>query len=103
MAKYYGKIGFAISEETKPGVWTDRIIEKIYSGEIQNVYRRWEKSEYLNDDLRYNIELSMLCDSFVIENGHKIKYIVYAGSKWKANSINIEYPRVKITLGGLYE
>lgn len=103
MAKFYGNIGFAQSIESKPGVWTDNIVNKTYSGEIQNNYRRWENSDNLNDDIRVNMELSMLCDSYIMENGSRIKYIEYAGSRWKIASINIEYPRVKLTLGGLYE
>ena len=33
MAKFYGIIGYAITEEIKPGVWTERIIERMYYGD----------------------------------------------------------------------
>ena len=31
MAKFYGVIGYAVTEETKPGVWTEKIIERMFS------------------------------------------------------------------------
>lgn len=30
MAKFYGVIGYAVTEETKPGVWAEKIIERMY-------------------------------------------------------------------------
>lgn len=32
MAKFYGVIGYAVTEETKPGVWTEKIVERMYYG-----------------------------------------------------------------------
>lgn len=34
MAKFYGVIGYAVTEETKPGVWTEKIIERMYYGDL---------------------------------------------------------------------
>ena len=33
MAKFYGVIGYAVTEETKPGVWAEKIIERMYYGD----------------------------------------------------------------------
>ena len=30
MAKFYGVIGYAVTEETKPGVWTEKILSLIH-------------------------------------------------------------------------
>ena len=40
MAKFYGKIGYAITGETKPGVWTDQIVEKDVIGDF--LTNRWD-------------------------------------------------------------
>ena len=34
MAKFSGKIGYAIQVESKPGVWTNQIVEKSYRGDF---------------------------------------------------------------------
>ena len=36
MAKFYGEIGFAISKETAPGVYTDTIERRFYYGEVNS-------------------------------------------------------------------
>ena len=54
MAKFYGKIGYAITGETKPGVWTDQIVEKDVIGDF--LTNRWDiqPSGGVNDDLNSN-------------------------------------------------
>ena len=37
MAKFYGVIGYAVTEETKPGVWAEKIIERMYYGDLTPV------------------------------------------------------------------
>ena len=32
--KYYGKIGYGATEETRPGVYEERITEREYYGEV---------------------------------------------------------------------
>ena len=34
MAKFYGVIGYITTEETKPGVWEEKITERKYAGEL---------------------------------------------------------------------
>ena len=42
MAKFFGKIGFANTEETSPGIWSG-VVERPYYGDVisrgMNVYR----------------------------------------------------------------
>lgn len=40
MAKYYGKIGYVISQETKPGVWEEIPVVKQYCGYMVRQYFR---------------------------------------------------------------
>lgn len=102
MAKYCGAIGFAMPEETAPGVWTDQIVEKIYRGEVIRNFMKWQNSENLNDDLNISNELSVVGDPFLCCNCANIKYATYMGVKWKVNSIDIQYPRLKLSLGGVW-
>ena len=34
MAKFYGKIGYAVRMEIRPGVWDDEITEREYFGDL---------------------------------------------------------------------
>ena len=51
MAKFYGVIGYAVTEETKPGVWTEKIIERMYYGDLIRNTRRLQSAEQLNDNI----------------------------------------------------
>lgn len=102
MAKYYGKIGFAIEEETAPDVWKSVITEKYYYGDILQDSRRWVTSETENDDLLITNRYSILADDFARSNYGTIKYIEDAGAKWKVTQITLNYPRLEINVGGIY-
>ena len=103
MARFFGDIGFSKAVQTSPGVWTDdEIVPHKYKGDLLRVGRRWEKGESLNDDLIVNNYVSVVADSFMMENLHAMKWVECLGSKWKISSAEVEYPRVKLTLGGLW-
>ena len=102
MAKFYGAIGFAKTEETKPGVWEDVIVERSYSGDMPNTSFSFQSSDKVNDNLDVRNEISIVADIFAYQNFHSIRYVVFMGTKWKISSIKPEYPRMKLTVGGLY-
>lgn len=102
MAKFCGYIGFAVTEETVPGVWTDQLTERKYYGDILRNSRRWEKADSLNDNLNINNQISILADPYARENFHLMKYVKFMGSPWKVTNVEVEYPRLILTLGGLY-
>lgn len=103
MAKYYGKIGYICTEETSPGIWTEREIEpKFYYGDILSDVRRWDTSDQVNDNLRISNRISILADPFAFENVEAMKWIEYMGAKWKISSVEVSYPRLVLTLGDVY-
>jgi len=102
MAKYYGAIGYAEMAETKPGVWVEQITERNYYGEQVRNHRRLESSGNLNDDVNVSVEISIVADPFANQNFHKMRYLEFMGAKWKISNIEVQYPRLLLTLGGLY-
>lgn len=60
MAKFYGVIGYAVTEETKPGVWTEKIIERMYYGDLTRNTRRLQSAEQLNDNINVANEISIV-------------------------------------------
>lgn len=102
MAKYFGKVGYAEQVETVPGVWEEKIIERKYYGDVVRNIRKLEKSENLNDDINVSMEISIVADPYAIQNFHAIRYIEFMGSLWKIYNIEVNYPRLVLTIGGLY-
>ena len=103
MAKYYGSIGYADSIETSPGVWTDTYTERNYSGDVQKLTRRWQAGEGVNDDLTINNIISIIADPFAYQNFHKMKYIEWMGAFWKITNVEVQRPRLILTIGGVFD
>lgn len=102
MAKFYGIIGYSVTEETSPGVWTESITERNYYGDVIRNTRRWQPGEGLNDNLTINNIISIVADPFAYQNFHAIRYIKWMGASWKIDNIEVQRPRLILTIGGVY-
>lgn len=102
MAKFYGSIGYAETAETKPGVWEEVITERKYFGDIIRNSRRLQTADKLNDDITVSNEISIVADPFANQNFHSMRYVEFMGAKWKISNIDVQYPRLILTIGGLY-
>lgn len=102
MAKYFGKIGFAVTRETKPGVWEEQIIEKEFYGDVNRISRRLQSAESLNDNVIFSNEISIVSNPFANENFHSIRYAEYMGVKWKVTNVDVNYPRLNLSIGEVY-
>lgn len=103
MAKFYGPIGYAESVETSPGVYDDIMTIRNYSGDLISNNSRWSSSsESTNDDLNINNRISIIADPYAQQNFHSMKYVEFMGTKWKINSVEVKYPRLILTIGGVY-
>ena len=102
MAKFYGEIGYAETVETTPGVWIESITERNYSGDVVRNTRRWQSGENLNDDLIINNLFSIVADPFAYQNFHAMRYIKWMGASWKITNVEVQRPRLILTIGSLY-
>ena len=100
MAKFFGKVGYAISKEVTPGVWKDSITELPYYGDILKKATRWRNGSGLNDDLEVSTRVSIIADEYMLKHFSKIKYIQWMGDLWKVTDIEVNRPRLILTLGG---
>ena len=101
--KHCGKIGFAMGdEESSPGVWTEQITERTYYGDLIRNTRRLQSSGNQNDNILISNEISIIADPFAYENFHAIRYAMYMGTKWKVTSVDVQYPRLILSLGEVY-
>lgn len=102
MAKFYGAIGYAKTVETMPGVWTEQITERDYYGDVIRNSRRLQSSDKVNDDINISNQISIIADPYAINNFHSMRYAEFMGAKWKISDVEVQYPRLLLTLGGLY-
>ena len=102
MAKFYGVIGYAVTEETEPGIYEERIIEKEHFGDVIRNTRRLSNAAKVNDDITISNQISIVSDPFANNNFHSMRYVSFMGSKWKVTEVEVQYPRLILTLGGVY-
>lgn len=102
MAKFFGKIGYGVTEEVKPGVWKNKITEREYFGDLTRITRRLESASQVNDNINISNEISIVADPFAYENFHSMLYAEYNGAKWRISSVEVQYPRLILSIGGLY-
>ena len=102
MAKYFGKIGYAEQVETAPGVWEEQITERQYYGDVVRNIRKLESSGDINDNINVSMEISIVADPYAIQNFHAMRYVEFMGSLWKITSVEVNYPRLILSIGGVY-
>lgn len=102
MPKFYGPIGYAETKETAPGVWTEVITERYYYGDVNRNTRRLQTSDKVNDDINVSNEISIVADPFANGNFHAMRYVGFMGAKWKISNVEVQYPRLILLIGGLY-
>lgn len=102
MAKYAGKIGFVLFDSSVPGVVKEVDSPKFYRGDLLENSRRLQSADQVNDNVTVNNRISIIADPYAKENFHAIRYAEFMGAKWKVTNISVEYPRLVLTLGGVY-
>ena len=102
MAKYYGNIGYVETVEVEPGIWEEQITERPYYGDLTRNTSRYQTSGGVNDNININNNISILADPYANENFQHMRYAVFMGTKWKISNVEIKYPRIILTLGGVY-
>lgn len=103
--KFAGKIGFGICAETEEhsGVWVDTIVEKTYYGDfVKASYRTQTAQDTINDNLVLSHQITIIADPYATQHYQDICYVEVEGAKWKVTYVEIQYPRLRLTLGGVY-
>lgn len=103
MNKFHGVIGFVREVETSPDVFTEESTERGYTCEVLKRDKRWQPSgNVIDDNLTVENRISILADPFALDAMEQIRYLVRGKSKWKVTSVEGDYPRLVLTLGGVY-
>lgn len=102
MAKFCGVIGYVITRETEPGIYVEEIVENEYYGDVIKNTRRLREAAKVNDDINISNQISIVADPFANNNFHAMRYIMFMGAKWKITEVEVQYPRLILSIGGLY-
>lgn len=103
MTKFFGKVGYADTVKTAPGVYTEQIVEKPYYGDVTKTARRLEgSSDSVNDKITVSNTISIVADAYANEHFFAIRYVCWAGCRWKVSNVEVQRPRLILTLGGVY-
>lgn len=103
MAKISIKVGYVKVEETGLGVHTPSVEERSYRADlIRNSTRHEAGKDSINDGITMNNRFSILASAYSLENFQYAKYIIYRKTKWKILSYEERFPRLILTIGGVY-
>lgn len=102
MAKFYGKIGYAETVEAEPGIWEESITAREYPGDLLSNFRNLQSSDSINDNVNIANKISILADPYANDHFHDMRYAEFRGTKWKITNVEVQYPRLILTLGGVY-
>lgn len=100
--KFYGPVGYGITEEKAPGVWVAKIVEFPYYGDVIRNSRKLDNGDKVNDDISVGNSISIVADPYANENFFAMRYVKWAGVLWKVSDVTVESPRLILRLGGVY-
>lgn len=103
MAKWCGKVGYAETVETERGIYESQIVERTYYGDVMSSrWKRQQSSEKINDDINLANVISIVADPFANQHCSEMVYVEFMGTKWKVTDVEIQYPRLILSMGGVY-
>lgn len=100
--RWYGKIGYSSDVVTAPGVHEEQFTERSYRGDLMRASRNWNDSNSINGNLSISNQISILSDPYILSNFQDIRYAEFMGKLWKVTNVEVQYPRLILTLGGEY-
>lgn len=104
MEKFYGVLGYIKTVEEPPmsGIWVGKTIERNYYGDVIRLSSMNQMNDKANGDISLNSQFSILSDPYSLENFSFLKYVKYMGVLWEIKTVEVQYPRLIITVGGVY-
>lgn len=104
MAKFFGKVGFAlqVEEPEGSGVIVKKLTAHTYMGDVTKTSRALEDGTKVNSDLSVGNSISIVADAFFRDNFFAIQYIEWNGVCWTVSNVDVQHPRLICRLGGVY-
>jgi hypothetical protein len=101
--RFSGTVGYATTNEEAPGVWQDTMTERTYFGDVVRNARRLESPLLVPPMLNANVALensfSIVADAYAYDNYTKIRYVEWKGLRWTVTNVEVQRPRLTLTIG----
>lgn len=102
MAKFSGKLGYAICTESSPGIYETELVWKQCRGELISDKRVNSQGSDIVTGLSLSNSFSVIANPFIVSNLGSIVALKYLGVAWTISSVELNYPRLVLTAGGPY-
>lgn len=104
MNKWCGKIGFTYTGEIELGLWVEEeIVERQYFGDVlSNRWKRQTTGDKINDDINITNQISIVADPYAINHVSSMTWIEFSNEKWKVIDVDVQYPRLIVSIGGVW-
>ena len=104
MARFYGAIGYVeeTTSEDSPDCTFEKPVERFYKGDLIRNNRRLEGSGEINDNVRISNQISIVADPYALTHIFAMRYVKWMGVAWKVTDVDVETPRLILTIGGVY-
>ena len=101
--QWFGKVGFGLTEHNPTTGKSRTVIKEFeYYGTMSKNTRKWESNSTINEDLNIQNILTIYADNYLMSHQDAIKYATFNGVYWKVTNIQVEFPQMILTLGGVY-
>lgn len=103
MARFSGEVGYGQAQDQGGGVWKYVITEeRLYRGDVIRNSRNQAGDQKVNDDITVSNTISIVADDYAIEHYSTIKYVRWNGVLWTVTSVEVQRPRLILTIGKVY-
>lgn len=102
MSKFTGNIGYVTTEQTAHGVYREVAHEHHYRGDLLRNSRRVFDAGEVNSSITVSNQVSIVADPYARDHFHEMRYVVLRNSKWTITHVDVQYPRLILTIGEIY-
>ena len=89
--------------EKEPGICEEQYNTRPYFGDVLRHSRRLQTvSDQVNDNIVVSNEISIVADPYAQTHFFAIRYVEWQGTQWTVSNVEVLYPRLILTLGGVY-
>lgn len=100
--RYSGEIGYYETKEVKPGFFKETItFRKAYGDVLRNV-KKDQTSNTINEKLNISNSISIVADPYAREHFFNIRCARWQNALWEVKSVEVQWPRLNLELGGIY-
>lgn len=102
MTRFSGKVGYGETVDQGEGIFDVVITERLYQGDVVRPSRRYSDDAKVNSDLSVGNAISIVADGYANNHFFAIRYVQWRGALWEVSRVDVESPRLILSLGGVY-